>query len=100
MAANAEWDRPRDYCTDDVRILCDLYQRRMLVHPRTMATFDLADISESGMYLQSELSRHAKSLETTDNTTIKTTESSEGAKCKEVYNVHVFAVSGRYTITT
>ena len=35
MAANGEWDRLRDYCTDDVRILCDIYRLRMVTHPRS-----------------------------------------------------------------
>ena len=50
MAANGEWDRLRDYCTDDVRILCDIYRLRMVTHPRSGAKFDLAEISEGKMY--------------------------------------------------
>lgn len=50
MAADKEWDRLKDYCAEDVRILCDIYRLRMITHPRTKATFDLADISEPMMY--------------------------------------------------
>lgn len=83
MAANAEWDRLRDYCADDVRILCDLYQRRMLVHPRTLATFDLADISELGLYLPSKLCSYANSLEASDNTPNEITKSCAGVECEK-----------------
>ena len=50
MAADKEWDSLKDYCAEDVRILCDIYRLRMITHPRTKATFDLADISEPMMY--------------------------------------------------
>ena len=32
-AQRREWQRLREYCADDVQILCDLYRRRRLVEP-------------------------------------------------------------------
>lgn len=70
MARDGEWERLRNYCADDVRILCDIYRRRMIVHPRSGATFDLADISEQGMYLQSKSLACNKSSEGRGSTDI------------------------------
>jgi hypothetical protein len=50
MAQRREWQRLREYCADDVRILCDLYRKRTLVNPRTQATLNLADMAHPALY--------------------------------------------------
>jgi hypothetical protein len=55
MAKNKEWDRLTAYYAHDVRILYDIYRRRMIVHPRSLATFYILDISEPGLH---KIARH------------------------------------------
>lgn len=50
MARNGEWGALVDYCTDDVRILCDLYRKRVVTHPRTKREWDLQTIAPPGLY--------------------------------------------------
>lgn len=50
MAKNGEWGALVDYCTDDVRILCDLYRMRYVTHPRTKMRWDLQTIAPPGLY--------------------------------------------------
>ena len=50
MAQRREWQRLREYCADDVQILCDLYRRRRLVNPRTRAVLELAEVAPPGLY--------------------------------------------------
>lgn len=52
MALRREWQRLREYCADDVQILCDLYRRRRLVNPRTRAVLELADVAPPGLYAE------------------------------------------------
>jgi hypothetical protein len=50
MAADGRWQELRDYCADDVRILCDLYRRRELRNPRGFHTIDLRRIAHRALY--------------------------------------------------
>ena len=51
MAQRREWQRLRDYCADDVQILCDLYRMRTLINPRTKAMLHLSQIAHPALYL-------------------------------------------------
>ena len=50
MAHNNQWDRLRDYCVEDVRILCDLYRKKLLKNPRGHAQIDLTRIAHPDLY--------------------------------------------------
>lgn len=51
MAADGRWDELEEYCANDVRILCDLYRKRVLKHPvRNNALIDLGDYVPPGFY--------------------------------------------------
>ena len=62
MAQRREWQRLREYCTDDVRILCDLYRKRTLVNPRTQATLNLADMAHPALYRPPQAEGGAEAL--------------------------------------
>lgn len=51
MAANNRWQELTSYCTEDVRILCDLYRKKMLKNPRGHLSIDLAQIAHPDLYL-------------------------------------------------
>ena len=42
MARNVEFDKLRDYCADDVHILCNLYRKQHLPNPRSSDVINLA----------------------------------------------------------
>ena len=51
MAADGRWAELEDYCANDVRILCDLYRKRVLQHPaRREACIDLCEYVTPGFY--------------------------------------------------
>jgi len=51
MAAEGRWEELEDYCANDVRILCDLYRKRVLCHPtRREVLVDLAEFVPPGFY--------------------------------------------------
>jgi hypothetical protein len=51
MAAQRRWGELEQYCANDVRILCDLYRKRVLKHPtRHEACIDLLDYVPPGFY--------------------------------------------------
>ena len=51
MAAEKRWDELEQYCANDVRILCDLYRKRMLKHPAQRdALIDLSAYTPPGFY--------------------------------------------------
>jgi hypothetical protein len=51
MAAEGRWQELEQYCANDVRILCDLYRKRILKHPvRRDALFDLCAYVPPGFY--------------------------------------------------
>lgn len=52
MAADGRWQELRDYCADDVRILCDLYRRRELRNPRGFHPIDLRRIAHRALYAE------------------------------------------------
>ena len=54
MAAEGRWHELREYCADDVRILCDLYRRRELRNPRGFQTIDVRRISHCAMCTTAE----------------------------------------------
>ena len=62
MAHRREWQRLREYCADDVRILCDLYRKRTLVNPRTQATLNLADMAHPALYRPPQAEGGAEAL--------------------------------------
>jgi len=51
MAHNNHWDKLRDYCVEDVRILCDLYRKKLLKNPRGHAQIDLTRIAHPDLYM-------------------------------------------------
>lgn len=51
MAANNRWQELTSYCTEDVRILCDLYRKKVLKNPRGHLSIDLAQIAHPDLYL-------------------------------------------------
>lgn len=61
MAQRREWQRLREYCADDVQILCDLYRRRRLVNPRTRAVLELAEVAPPGLYAAMDAAQTASS---------------------------------------
>jgi hypothetical protein len=51
MAAAGRWDELELYCSNDVRIMCELYRKRFLQHPtRKGARIDLAAYVPPGFY--------------------------------------------------
>lgn len=51
MAAEGRWAELEDYCANDVRILCELYRKRVLQHPaRRGACIDLCEYVPPGFY--------------------------------------------------
>ncbi len=50
FAHAGEWDKLLSYCADDVRILCDLYRRRLLNNPRFHGVIDLRAIAHASTY--------------------------------------------------
>lgn len=50
MAQNGDWDRLNEYCAQDVAILCDLYRKREILHPRTKDSIDLKRWSRDMLY--------------------------------------------------
>jgi hypothetical protein len=50
MAAQGRWQELLDYCADDVRILCDLYRRKVLRNPRGWQPIDLQRIAHDSLY--------------------------------------------------
>jgi len=50
MARHGRFDDLRDYCADDVAILCNLYRKRFLQNPRTNLTMDLAEWAHEDVY--------------------------------------------------
>jgi hypothetical protein len=52
FAQEGKWDALLSYCTDDVRILCDLYRRRLLNNPRFHGVIDLRTIAHASTYAE------------------------------------------------
>jgi hypothetical protein len=50
FAQEHQWDELLRYCADDVRILCDLYRRRLLNNPRFHGVIDLRTIAPASVY--------------------------------------------------
>jgi hypothetical protein len=50
FAQEHKWDELKNYCADDVRILCDLYRRRFLNNPRFHRVIDLSTIAHVNTY--------------------------------------------------
>jgi len=50
MAHANRWDELKNYCVEDVRILCDLYRKRHLRNPRGYAMLDLSKIAHADVY--------------------------------------------------
>jgi hypothetical protein len=50
FAQEHQWDELLRYCADDVRILCDLYRRRLLNNPRFHGVIDLRKIAPASVY--------------------------------------------------
>ena len=50
FAQEGRWDALLSYCADDVRILCDLYRRRLLNNPRFHGVIDLRKIAPASVY--------------------------------------------------
>lgn len=50
MAREGRFDALRDYCADDVAILCNLYRQRFLINPRTEQKMDLAEWAHEDVY--------------------------------------------------
>ena len=50
MAEEQKWDELVEYCEQDVRILCDLYRKRHLIHPRTKLSMDVRKWCRDNLY--------------------------------------------------
>jgi len=50
MAAEQRWDDLREYCEDDVDILCRLYNTQHIIHPRNKRTLDLEEWAHVDCY--------------------------------------------------
>lgn len=50
MAENKEWSKLRSYCAKDVSILCDIYRKQKITHPRTNKMIDLKEWSRDKLY--------------------------------------------------
>ena len=72
MAQRREWQRLREYCADDVQILCDLYRRRRLVNPRTRGALELAEVAPPGLFV-------AAAAESAESAAAESAESAESA---------------------
>ena len=67
FAHEHKWDELLSYCADDVRILCDLYRRRLLNNPRFHGVIDLAQIAHFSTYSEQQQKRHTAAHEQNDN---------------------------------
>ena len=52
MAKEGRWDELNAYCAMDVSILCDLYRKRCVKHPRCGKTIDLTTIARPNWYAE------------------------------------------------
>jgi hypothetical protein len=50
LAQEHKWEELQRYCADDVRILCDLYRRRVLNNPRFHKVIDLRKITSRAVH--------------------------------------------------
>jgi len=50
MAAEQRWADLREYCEDDVAILCRLYDKQLITHPRNKREIDLKEWSHADCY--------------------------------------------------
>ena len=50
MAKRGDWQMLREYCAQDVHILCELYTKRHLVNPRNKKTMDLNKWCHASVY--------------------------------------------------
>jgi DNA polymerase III epsilon subunit-like protein len=50
MAAEQRWDDLREYCEDDVDILCRLYNTQHVIHPRNKKMLDLEEWAHADCY--------------------------------------------------
>jgi len=50
MAAEQRWQDLRDYCEDDVDILCRMYNMRLVTHPRNKKILDLQEWAHADCY--------------------------------------------------
>jgi hypothetical protein len=50
MAERGDWDTLNEYCAMDVSILCSLYRKRHIVHPRCQSAIDLAAWTRDGLF--------------------------------------------------
>ena len=50
MAREERWEELNDYCAMDVSILCDMYRKRLVRHPRNGRIMDLKDFCRQGLY--------------------------------------------------
>ena len=57
FAEDHNWDALLSYCADDVRILCDLYRRRLLNNPRFHQVIDLSRIAHTSMYAKNVIGK-------------------------------------------
>jgi len=50
MAAEQRWADLREYCEDDVAILCRLYDKQLITHPRNKREIDLREWAHADCY--------------------------------------------------
>ena len=50
MAEAGRWDELNEYCARDVSILCDIYRKQFITHPRNRQTINLEEWSRSKLY--------------------------------------------------
>jgi len=61
MAEQERWEQLREYCADDVSILCKLYALRHLRHPRLPLVVDLCEWAHPALYAAAAEPAHAGS---------------------------------------
>jgi hypothetical protein len=95
FAQEGRWDALLSYCADDVRILCDLYRRRLLNNPRFHGVIDLRAIAHARTYAPEPQTREQRTHH--DDQAAQTEPCAEAADLRQrllFYQEHVFPSPG------
>lgn len=95
FAQEGKWEALRSYCADDVRILCDLYRRRLLNNPRFHGVIDLRAIAHARTYAPEPETRERRTHH--DDQAAQTDPCAEAADLRQrllFYQEHVFPSPG------
>lgn len=58
MAQDQRWSQLNEYCAKDVSILCDIYRKQFIIHPRSKLKYDLKYWVRDGLYEEEPIFFH------------------------------------------